>query len=47
MTDATLSRKTRFEEKAKDVVDMIAGRGGMMTLVNLRRRFELALRKGS
>jgi hypothetical protein len=42
MTDATLSRKTRFAERANDVVEMIAGRGGQMNLAN----FERAIRAG-
>jgi hypothetical protein len=42
MTDVTLSRKTRFEERANDVVEMIAGRGGQMNFTN----FEKAIRAG-
>jgi hypothetical protein len=37
LTDNTLSRKARFQERANDVVDMLAGRGSQMSLVEFER----------
>jgi uncharacterized protein YgbK (DUF1537 family) len=42
LTDNTLSRKARYQERANDVVDMLAGRGSQMSLVD----FEKAIRAG-
>ena len=42
LTDATIPRKARYQERANDVVDMLAGRGSQMTLV----AFESAVRGG-
>ncbi len=42
MTDPTLSRKSRYQERANDVVEMLANRGSQMTLVG----FEKSIRGG-
>jgi hypothetical protein len=42
LTDNTLSRKARFQERANDVVDMLAGRGSAMPLAD----FDKAVRAG-
>ncbi len=42
LTDPTLSRKARYQERANDVVETLANRGSQMTLVE----FEKAIRGG-
>ncbi len=42
LTDVTIPRKARYQERANDVIDMLAQRGGEMTLV----AFESAIRRG-
>ncbi len=42
LTDATIPRKTRYQERANDVIDFLAERGGEMTLVS----FESSIRRG-
>jgi hypothetical protein len=42
LTDPTISRKTRYQERANDVVEMLANRGSQMTLV----AYEQAIRGG-
>ena len=42
LTDATIPRKTRYQERANDVIDFLAERGGDMTLVS----FESSIRRG-
>jgi hypothetical protein len=42
LTDATIPRKARYQERANDVVEFLAGRGSQMTLV----AFESAIRGG-
>ena len=42
LTDASIPRKSRYQERANDVVEMLAGRGSQMTLV----AFESAIREG-
>ena len=42
LTDATIPRKSRYQERANDVVDMLAGRGSQMALPE----FERAIRGG-
>ena len=42
MTDATIPKKARYQERANDVVDMLAGSGSQMTLV----AFESGIRGG-
>jgi hypothetical protein len=42
LTDPTISRKARYQERANDVVEMLANRGSQMTLV----AYEQAIRGG-
>ncbi len=42
LTDASIPRKSRYQERANDVVEMLAGRGSQMTLV----AFDSAIRAG-